>query len=59
MNMYASLEKNILNADVHLIDQIVTELKASFLYPTMTPSSLPSLHQSDRWTVLDEAGRSL
>lgn len=54
-------EKNILNADVHLIDQIVTPVNWKPLTPPWLPrlSSLPSLHQSDLWTVLDEAGRSL
>lgn len=34
MNMYASLEKNILNADVHLIDQIVTPVNQKPLFFT-------------------------
>lgn len=57
MNMFASL-KNFRPANWS--DRHSSELKAS--YSAVTPSSfvpLPSLHQSDRWKALDEAGRSL
>lgn len=57
MNMFASL-KNFRPANWS--DCHSSELKAS--YSAVTPSSfvsLPSLHQSDHWKALDEAGRSL